>query len=450
MPRLRDLKSALACILLSSACTGNDHHADANMQPSLGSSAAGGGLPVSGSGGVTRSGGSAGRVGGSASGGAGSPSAGGRADAPGPGGSAGSQSHFPRTPQLSGSDRTGQHDRAHHDSKQSQHAQRDPELSHELGRAVEQLAHAYCRAESAGLDESTVVQDPRQGFNVPPENLALGRYAHARADWAESVLRCYRTHVCGTLDEHIPELHLRRAMRDQYEPMGLRDQLLINGVNHSGFGCALYVFSRIPLRLANEERQMLTRIAAHLATAYRLQRRLERASTDCGATGVDAILNTHGGLEHAELTARSMESRRRLTSAVKQREWARTRAGRSNPERATDAWKPLVMGRWSLVDCYERDGQRYITARENFPAPTGLDMLSPRERQVASFAELGRSNKEIAYELGLGHSTVRVLLARAASKLQVHTRAELIARVRSLQQRAVSPRSHGGQSALGS
>ncbi|MEO6095410.1 MAG: helix-turn-helix transcriptional regulator [Fibrobacteria bacterium] len=53
---------------------------------------------------------------------------------------------------------------------------------------------------------------------------------------------------------------------------------------------------------------------------------------------------------------------------------------------------------------------------ENAPAPAGLELLSPRERQVAALAELGRSNKVIAYELGLGHSTVRVLLARAAGK----------------------------------
>jgi DNA-binding CsgD family transcriptional regulator len=36
----------------------------------------------------------------------------------------------------------------------------------------------------------------------------------------------------------------------------------------------------------------------------------------------------------------------------------------------------------------------------------------------------------IAYELGLAHSTVRVLLARGAAKLGVRTRTEMLARVR--------------------
>jgi DNA-binding NarL/FixJ family response regulator len=42
---------------------------------------------------------------------------------------------------------------------------------------------------------------------------------------------------------------------------------------------------------------------------------------------------------------------------------------------------------------------------------------------------LGRSNKLIAYELGLAHSTVRVLVARAAEKCGARARAELMARI---------------------
>jgi DNA-binding NarL/FixJ family response regulator len=38
-----------------------------------------------------------------------------------------------------------------------------------------------------------------------------------------------------------------------------------------------------------------------------------------------------------------------------------------------------------------------------------------REQQVVALATLGRTNKFIAYELGLAHSTVRVLMARACA-----------------------------------
>jgi DNA-binding NarL/FixJ family response regulator len=57
--------------------------------------------------------------------------------------------------------------------------------------------------------------------------------------------------------------------------------------------------------------------------------------------------------------------------------------------------------------------------------------LTPRERQVAEFAAIGHSNKEIAYELGVSASTVGVLLMRAASKLGVASPADLVRALRS-------------------
>jgi DNA-binding CsgD family transcriptional regulator len=90
--------------------------------------------------------------------------------------------------------------------------------------------------------------------------------------------------------------------------------------------------------------------------------------------------------------------------------------------------KGLVDGRWTLVDHYESEGKRYVVARENAPKPPGPPRLSQREQQVVALAVLGRTNKLIAYELGLAASTVRVLMARASAKLRVATRSELVAR----------------------
>jgi DNA-binding CsgD family transcriptional regulator len=69
-----------------------------------------------------------------------------------------------------------------------------------------------------------------------------------------------------------------------------------------------------------------------------------------------------------------------------------------------------------------------VLARENASHVASPADLSARERQVLASAALGRSNKEIAYELGIAHSTVRVLLCRAAQKLRAGTREELISR----------------------
>ena len=68
-----------------------------------------------------------------------------------------------------------------------------------------------------------------------------------------------------------------------------------------------------------------------------------------------------------------------------------------------------VSARWTLVDRYERDGRRYIVAREGAARTRGAAALSERERQVVALASLGRSNKLIAYELGPAHATTRVM-----------------------------------------
>jgi len=43
--------------------------------------------------------------------------------------------------------------------------------------------------------------------------------------------------------------------------------------------------------------------------------------------------------------------------------------------------------------------------------------LSPRERQILTLIIDGKSRKEVAYDLAIAHSTVRVIYSRAMKKL---------------------------------
>jgi DNA-binding NarL/FixJ family response regulator len=94
---------------------------------------------------------------------------------------------------------------------------------------------------------------------------------------------------------------------------------------------------------------------------------------------------------------------------------------------ALSAWESLVSNRWTFVDHIEHGGRRYLLALENEAARPSLTFLSPREREVLRRAAAGAHNKAIAYDLGLSHATVRVLISRAAHKLGVRTRVELLA-----------------------
>jgi DNA-binding CsgD family transcriptional regulator len=205
---------------------------------------------------------------------------------------------------------------------------------------------------------------------------------------------------------------------------------MVNGIDCSGAGCALYLFSRVPQRLSAPRRVLLSTFATHLATAYRLHRQLASV-TQTTRVDVEAVLTPAGKVDHAEVAAQSKGARQHLQDAVRRRERCRALATKE-PERALSLSRGLVDARWTLVDHYVSGGRRYVLARENAPKPLGLASLSTRERQVVALAVHGRSNKLIAYELGLAHSTVRVLMARACVKLRATTRNELIARHRSI------------------
>jgi DNA-binding CsgD family transcriptional regulator len=97
------------------------------------------------------------------------------------------------------------------------------------------------------------------------------------------------------------------------------------------------------------------------------------------------------------------------------------RSERDDSGRAVALWRGLVAGRWSLVEHFERDGRRYYLAHKNDPELAPDRALTLREKQVLVYAELGYSNKLIAYSLGLSSSTVATLLGKARRKVGMPT-----------------------------
>jgi DNA-binding CsgD family transcriptional regulator len=69
---------------------------------------------------------------------------------------------------------------------------------------------------------------------------------------------------------------------------------------------------------------------------------------------------------------------------------------------------------------------------KRFPGGDGLDVLTPRERQVAVALRDGRTRGEIAKQLGLSPNTVGTVMRRLHAKLGVHRRAELVSKLAGL------------------
>lgn len=200
---------------------------------------------------------------------------------------------------------------------------------------------------------------------------------------------------------------------------GIEDMACVNAIDPTRTGCVLCMPDRLR-RYSPRTLYTWHRLAAHIAAGNRLRRRLEAlaASGADATTSAEAVLTHTGRVEHAIGAALPRSARNALRDALVKIDATRSR--REPPERAVDLWRGLVSGRWSLVEHFERDGRRYFLAHKNDPELGGQLALTTRERQVLAYAELGHSNKLIAYSLGLSVSTVSTLLSRARRKLQ-HT-----------------------------
>jgi DNA-binding CsgD family transcriptional regulator len=194
----------------------------------------------------------------------------------------------------------------------------------------------------------------------------------------------------------------------------------VNGRGGGGRGCFVGVGVKRSA-LTPRENVLFERLSVHLASAYRCRSRL-RATGAHPLDDAEALLHPDGRVLEARAAAAEPDAQTALTEAG--RGISRLRGGTRTAD-PTASWHPRVASRWTLVDASNRRGQRYVIARENQAPAPGLDNLTEREQQVVASAAAGKSNKQIAYELGISHSTARVLLSRAYARLGIRSRQQL-------------------------
>jgi DNA-binding CsgD family transcriptional regulator len=200
-----------------------------------------------------------------------------------------------------------------------------------------------------------------------------------------------------------------------FERYGVANMVGINGLDPSGRGCMITV-ALDQIDASPRTVQVWHRLAAHISAGSRLRETLDTLENrDAVVAHAEAVLAPGGKVEHATGPAEARSAREALRDALVRIDTARS--GKHDTRRLVELWRGLVAGRWSLVEHFERDGRRYYLAHKNDPELTQDRALTERERQALGYAELGHSNKLIAYELGLSSSTVGTLLAKARRKL---------------------------------
>ena len=221
------------------------------------------------------------------------------------------------------------------------------------------------------------------------------------------------------LNSDVEPEECRRYFMAPLRPFGITDIHMINGRDVAERGVCIGSHIKRSAARRRTDPCLLARLARHMVAGSRLRARLEgRAPADEDAA---AILSSSGKLEHATPVASVAEARAALRDAVLAMDRARGAERRRDPDSAVRRWRVLADARFTLIDRFESDGRRYVVACENAPARTGPARLTARDRQVVALYRLGADAKLIAYELGLAHATVRVLLSRAARRVGVAT-----------------------------
>jgi DNA-binding CsgD family transcriptional regulator len=257
------------------------------------------------------------------------------------------------------------------------------------------------------------------GVATPISASGMGRAILAGVD-AKFVRSTYRTKVCGLASEEAE--FTTPQVRSFAERCGFQDVQVLNALDPTGKGLVVATYLPRITKFTAKEIDVWTRTAAHVSAAYRLRRRM-RARARAKDARPDAILTTRGSMEEGDVDA--IAARTVLRDAVVA--YGRAKGALRADERAVDGWPVLVDRRWTLLDGFESGGSRYVIARRNDAPAKGPAALTRRERQVLACVALGHENKMVAYTLGISHATVRVLVARAAAKLGVRTRGDLIA-----------------------
>jgi DNA-binding CsgD family transcriptional regulator len=270
-----------------------------------------------------------------------------------------------------------------------------------------------------------VVGDVR--VHGPPEVYDRVRATMRNAS-AEGIDRIFRTdRVVGTMTEFVfNQLPDDEAMFRETNAGIAPDILGVVAHSGAGRGVVVNLVLDAPRVSTPAERRRWTRCAAHIGAGMRLRALAPQLATLDGAP-IEAVFDGGGKLHDAREGATSKTAREKLRNAVLQIDRARSALGRQDCDAAMAAWEGLVSGRWSLIDRFDSDQRRFVVAVRNdpqFPDPRGL---SQRERQVAEYAGLGRSAKEIAYLLGVSAASVENSLRRVQAKLGLGSRVELTA-----------------------
>jgi DNA-binding NarL/FixJ family response regulator len=267
---------------------------------------------------------------------------------------------------------------------------------------------------------------PAAWLEMKTDDLVVMRGEIARAIY-------YPPFTVGTHGDLMPMLNeeTREALLGWRRNNGVGDCMAM--LMHPSPNMVLLLFAfyerALPI-MSPRERRVLTQIALHIESGYRLRHRPEMVRAELTADGkvLDSIFPADDegsglglGLGNPTPTA--------VTNAMLETHAARIKRARSKQERmnpgSLDLWTSLIEGRVTLTPRDSGSERRYVVL-ENPIATHPLRALTQGERDVITLAARGLSTKLTAYALGISSATVSSRLGSIARKLGLASRTELV------------------------
>jgi DNA-binding NarL/FixJ family response regulator len=213
-------------------------------------------------------------------------------------------------------------------------------------------------------------------------------------------------------------LHQMPRLRAAVDEHGIYELAYVTTSTPRGF-VAVFVHLDEVLPIEPRQRVFWSELAAHLGRTSSLRHGI---ATSCVADA-NAVFSPRGSCVHArsDLSPPQLE---RLRAHVVARERVRAR-GEEDVACLLECWTSQGAAGWTIVDHFERDGERWIVVWPNLMARHGPRSLDANERRMLALVLEGSTNRAAAAELGLSFASASRTLASAMRKLGLRDLATL-------------------------
>ena len=264
------------------------------------------------------------------------------------------------------------------------------------------------------------------------------RHQHPVCAWQDRTCRFEARKLSDFLT--LRELHRLEIYADYFRPLEIEHEICV-GLPAPLSHTKCFLFTSGSRDFSERDRLLVELLRPHLVHLYenaKMRRLASALAAGADTPGELVVLDGGGSIGFATARALALLAAyadgggTRLPELLE--DWLLHEDTRLNGDSLPPAGKPLTIERGAhrLVVRRLRDDPQTLLLTEGTAPGDGIELLTPREREILALVEEGKTNAEIAAALWISPTTVRTHLENIYAKLGVGSRTAALARVRPL------------------